>query len=290
MTKKSTAKSIEQPTLELLFTQDDAKTKILERIEKGKEIRNGHISSLEQLELVRNNYQKWSDFNTELLNRLFTNESLSKEYSRTPSAGFFSLEPEALEVKIEGLREKIDEKIHRLDSIVERLELFPLSDSVMAPRTQKTLANFQNESVFIVHGHDEGARETTARFLEKLGIQPIILHEQVSGGRTILEKLEHHSSVDFAIILLTPDDVGAAKTSSDKLSPRARQNVIMELGYFLNKLGRERVCALHKGHVELPSDFLGVVYVPMDDNGGWRLQVAKELKEVGFSIDMNKVM
>jgi len=145
-------------------------------------------------------------------------------------------------------------------------------------------------AVFIVHGHDEAARETTARYLERLGLEAVILHEQVNQGRTIIEKLEQSSNVEFAVVLLTPDDVGAAAGAKDKLNPRARQNVVLELGYFVAKLGRSRVCALHKGDVELPSDFLGVVYVPMDSAGGWRLLLARELKGAGFAIDLNEAV
>jgi predicted nucleotide-binding protein len=91
--------------------------------------------------------------------------------------------------------------------------------------------------------------------------------------------------------LLTADDVGGSKASPpDKLQSRARQNVILELGFFVGKLGRKRVCALYKGPLELPSDYLGVVYLALDDGGGWRLQLAKELREAGFNVDMNRAL
>ena len=111
--------------------------------------------------------------------------------------------------------------------------------------------------------------------------------KQATGGRTIVEKLEHHGDVGFAVVLLTPDDVGGV--SKDELKPRARQNVILELGYFLARLSRRKVCALHRGGIEIPSDYMGVIYVPYDDGGGWRLHLGKELKEAGFTIDMNKI-
>ena len=128
-----------------------------------------------------------------------------------------------------------------------------------------------------------------ARFLEKLGIQAIILHEMISGGGTIIEKLECHSDVGFAVVLLTPDDVGAIANSEDRLKSRARQNVILELGYFVGKLGRNRVCALLKGDIEIPSDMLGVAYVPMNDSNGWHLNLGKELRGAGFGIDLNRL-
>jgi predicted nucleotide-binding protein len=142
--------------------------------------------------------------------------------------------------------------------------------------------------VFIVHGHDEGARESVARFLEQLDFDPIILHEQANQGRTIIEKIEAHGEVGFAVVLLTPDDVGGVQGGD--IQPRARQNVLLELGYFIGRLGRARVCALKRGDVEVPSDFGGVVYEPFDGGGGWKKALGRELQAAGFDIDWNVVM
>lgn len=145
-----------------------------------------------------------------------------------------------------------------------------------------------SRKVFIVHGHDDGARETVARFLERIGLEAIILHEQANQGRTIIEKVVAHSDVGFAVVLLTPDDEGCAKGSVPE--PRARQNVLLELGYFIGRLGREKVCALKRGTLEIPSDFAGVVWETMDSSGGWKQALARELEAAGHSIDWNKVM
>lgn len=142
--------------------------------------------------------------------------------------------------------------------------------------------------VFLVHGHDESAREGTARFLEKLGLEPIILNEQPNAGRTIIEKVERYAEVAFAVVLLTPDDIGAVHGNPQHdLKPRARQNVILELGYFLGRLGRTHVAALIKGDVEKPSDYDGVVYLDLDPAGAWKLQLARELKTAGLNVDLN---
>jgi hypothetical protein len=142
--------------------------------------------------------------------------------------------------------------------------------------------------IFVVHGHDEGAREMVARFCERLGFEAIVLHEQANQGRTIIEKIEVHSDVGFAVVLLTPDDTGARK--GEPLRDRARQNVLWELGYFVGRLGRSRVCAFKRGDLEIPSDFGGVVFVPFDDNGGWKDALGRELQAAGFEIDWNLVM
>ncbi|MEM7006685.1 MAG: nucleotide-binding protein [Pseudomonadota bacterium] len=147
----------------------------------------------------------------------------------------------------------------------------------------------KSNKVFIVHGHDGEARETVARFVEKIGLVAIILHEQANKGRTVIEKVEANSDVGFAIVLLTPDDVGRS-VASDELEPRARQNVLLELGYFIGQLGREKVCALKKGTLEIPSDFAGVVWENMDDAGGWKQALARELEASGQAINWNQVM
>jgi len=140
--------------------------------------------------------------------------------------------------------------------------------------------------VFVVHGHDGEAKESVARFLGKLGLEPIILHEQPNQGRTLIEKFETSSrSVAFAVVLLTPDDLGRTVNKPPELHPRARQNVILELGYFIGRLSRTRVCALYKGGVELPSDFQGVVYIEFDPAGAWKAKLAQEL--VGAKITIN---
>lgn len=145
----------------------------------------------------------------------------------------------------------------------------------------------QSRRVFVVHGHDDGLKEAVARYLSKLDLVPIVLHEQPNQGRTIIEKFEHHAEVDFAVVLCTPDDVGFPVGKQDQAKPRARQNVVLELGFFMAALGRQRVCVLHTGDLELPSDYSGVLYLPVDAAGAWRFLLAKEMKESGMQVDLN---
>lgn len=147
----------------------------------------------------------------------------------------------------------------------------------------------KSKNIFIVHGHDGEARESVARFITNIGFIPIILHEQANRGRTIIEKVEAHSDVSFAIVLLTPDDEGRGKNAG-QLEPRARQNVLLELGYFIGRLGREHVCALKRGEVEIPSDFAGVVWETMDTGNGWKQSLGRELEAAGHEINWNNVM
>lgn len=145
------------------------------------------------------------------------------------------------------------------------------------------------KDIFIVHGHDAGLKNEVARFLEQMGLNPIILHEQTSGGLTIIEKIEKYSNVGFGIVLYTPDDVGRLNSQSANIQPRARQNVIFEHGYLIGKIGRNNVVALVKDEVETPNDISGVVYVNYSQNGAWKFAISKELREVGYPIDLNRL-
>lgn len=145
--------------------------------------------------------------------------------------------------------------------------------------------------VFLAHGHDGAATHEIARFLEKARLEVVVLQEQPNAGGTIIEKLCEHSNVSFAVVLLTADDIGgpaAARSAGQRL--RARQNVVLELGFFLGKLGRRRVTVLHRPGVEIPSDYSGVLFIPLDEAGAWRLLLARELKTAGLGVDLNTIV
>jgi predicted nucleotide-binding protein len=145
-----------------------------------------------------------------------------------------------------------------------------------------------SRKVFVVHGHDEAAKETVARFLERIDLVPIILHEQIDLNRTIIEKFEDNADVAYAVVLLTPDDVGASKLNPQNQMARPRQNVIFELGYFIGRLGRKKVCALKKGDIEILSDQSGVLYREMDQAGSWKIRLAREINAAGITVDLAK--
>jgi predicted nucleotide-binding protein len=171
----------------------------------------------------------------------------------------------------------------------ENLHSTQVNQQVVASLSAEAFENHvvkkENNQVFIVHGHDNEAKETVARFVEKLGLRAVILHEQPNHGRTIIEKFEEFSEkISFAIVLLTPDDFGAPKSDLKNPKPRARQNVIYELGFFNAKLSRSKVFVLKKGNVEILSDYLGVIYEEMDEKGSWKNKLVGELEEVKIFI------
>jgi len=167
---------------------------------------------------------------------------------------------------------------------------FREAESENEPEVQLTKMDKPKDKVFIVHGHDGEAKERTARFIEKLGFEAIVLHEQASRSMTIIEKIEKYSNdVGFGIVLYTPDDMGNVKGKAEKgeLKYRARQNVVFEHGFLIGKIGRENVTPLVEGAIELPNDISGIVYINDKD---WQLDIAKEMKAAGYNIDFNKLI
>ena len=149
------------------------------------------------------------------------------------------------------------------------------------------------KKIFIVHGRDQGTMNTVARFIRDLELEPVILQEQPNQGLTIIEKFERHAQAGFAVVLFTPDDIGAVRDSAETPQFRARQNVILELGYLISHLGRGRVAVLYKGNegdIEIPSDYAGVLYTPMDSGDGWKFELIREMKSAGVDVDANKAM
>jgi predicted nucleotide-binding protein len=145
--------------------------------------------------------------------------------------------------------------------------------------------------VFVVHGHDDALRNEVELTLRAVKLEPVIISALPSGGRTIIEQIERYSDVQYAVVLLTPDDVGHSKDHPAQARVRARQNVVLELGYFMGRLGRDRVRALHRGDVELPSDYLGVLFTPVDrPNRDWRNELCRELVDAGLEVDLSGLL
>ena len=272
--------------LQLLVPQNEAESLIKERIEKGHTLQATVINSIPQLEDAKRLYEKWDNYNLQLLKSLFSGDELTNEYSRWDGGIFFT--NKSGEERVADFRKDVAERIHRLDSIMDRLPLISQPASLAPPKAVPT-PNLDKTKVFIVHGHDDAAKLEVARFVEKIGFNPIIIHEQASSSRTIIEKIESYSDVGFGIVIYTPCDVGAKSSDPTKTMGRARQNVVFEHGFLIGKLNRKNVCALVKGDVETPNDISGIVYTSMD-YGNWQIALAKELRASGYDVDMNKVI
>lgn len=293
-TRKKTTTSEQKLPAELLISRDDAKSKLQERIQKGLAIKQTPINSREALDSVKNEYSKWNSFNTELLKRIFSTDELADEYSHWIGFGVIGVREPSLGEKIADLYKDIDQKIHRMDSIIERLELIPLNSAIATaaiPASEPQRLPTKTKKVFVVHGHDEITKTNLEVFLHEIGLEPVVLHRQADEGLTIIEKFEKHSNVGYAFILLTPDEVSYIKADESKddnerqKEYRARPNVIFEFGYFVGKLGRSRVCCLYTGDVSLPSDVSGMIYKKFTNSiEEVAYSVIKDLKASGYAI------
>jgi predicted nucleotide-binding protein len=285
MTRRSGEAPVEPKRATLQMPRSEAESRIKARIEEGNQLLERQIRNEAELKVAQAEQKKWSDYNEELLRRIADTDDLVRDY--VPSVGVAGLGFASFVDEVEWFKGDLQFYITRLESILGRLELIPEPPELASSTSPKQSLEVSNR-VFVVHGHDEEAKQSVARCIEKLDLKAIILHEQPNQGRTIIEKFEDHSDVGFAVVLLTPDDVGAKK--GEEPQPRARQNVILELGFFIGRLGRQRVCALHKGDVEIPSDITGILWTPMDSAGSWHLALAREMKAAGLEVDLNRLV
>lgn len=236
-------------------------------------------------------YERWThdcerwDARTKAALESVFNGPFPTEFHRAAAGSIFRQVGQTNEETLDHRQEGIRRAINTLRSIEERMEYLDEPHEIVEARP-RTPGGTQ---VFVVHGHDRELLAQVARLLERLDLDPIILEEQPNQGRTIIEKFEEHSlSVGYAVVLLTPDDLGAAKGTEVPNRPnRARQNVILELGYFMGALGRERVAALSADGVERPSDIHGLLYIPVE--GPWEPALAKEMRNAGLPVDLNRL-
>lgn len=180
-------------------------------------------------------------------------------------------------------------------------ELDDLPDNVMYARRGSDLPSLvravlqpttdlpTSRRVFVVHGHNHDILEAVVNLLKHLDLEPVVLFDQAGEGKTFVELLERHADVDFAVVLLTADDIGRLKTEKNNRN-RARQNVILELGYFIARLGRSRVCSVYEPGVEIPTDVKAVKYVRLDLAGTWKRKLAAEIRKAKLPIDVSSVL
>jgi len=288
----------------LLIPREEAVDEIKSRWQKGEDLQSARIQDFNSLERFKDTVEEWSDYNRDLLLKIFDDSSIAEDYEAVDLPSFW--DGGLLSEAIKFQRQYLMKKNSRLLSVLKRLKLFPEVTESQEFSQERSFG----EKVFLVHGHDEGAKEKVARLIEKLDLVCVILHEQDNEGRTIIEKFMDHAKdpeIGFAVVLMTPDDAGGELKEEGvelvnlpglrypNLKPRARQNVIFELGFFLGYLGRGRVCALMKEHekrgeIDAPTDYKGVLYIPLDEKGAWRIDLAKEMKSAGLPVDMNKIL
>ena len=290
MAKKSLQPTPARESSFLVKSIEIFKEELKERIHHGEEYLKLEIKTMDDFEMIKKKYSVWHDYNLELLKQSFNEpyNEYRKEYDEIHSLDyFFIVGTTSLAQEIKDFVDKFNSKVDSLKKLFQKIDLLK-SSPVEFGGTKHKKTDFDKLKVFIVHGHDDLAKMETAKLIEQLGLIPIILHEQASSGFTIIEKIENYSNVGFGVVLYTPCDLGAKKGNETELKLRARQNVVFEHGLLIGKIGRKNVVALVKGDVETPNDISGVVYISM--NNDWKLALAKELKNTGYQVDMNKLI
>ena len=264
------------------------KAKALERLQKVLD----EIPNLKKLPRRSTKFEKWHRDTKTVIGNTFAGETKHlqdfEKIHYSPRVMFSSMHDSEYQ---QAYEKGLESAGAVLESMIDEIKEFweEEKQSSIVPNPQINTPENTNK-IFIIHGRDNSAKATVVRFLEHLEVDVIVLHEQPNQGRTIIEKFEDYADVKFAVVLLTPDDIGALKEQNRNYKSRARQNVVFEFGYFMGKLGRKNVCALLKGDVEQPSDCDGIIYISLDDNDGWQMPLLRELNAAGFKIDANKIL
>ncbi len=228
---------------------------------------------------IDSDLHKWRRSTQGCISRIFGEDS--EHYKELLSTEFFSGSPSGPKNKKgETFVADLQQAAGILGSMIEEIQNWSDEKQPFVARIEN---DSQSKKIFVVHGRDESTREAASGFLRELSLEPIILGEQASGGATIIEKFEQYADVGFALVLLTPDDAGSLQ--GEDINPRARQNVIFEMGFFVGCLGRKRVILLKTDEIEIPSDYTGVLYIELDDNGKWKKDLVRELKNAGCEVE-----
>jgi len=280
MARKTSSKA-DLPTIAPSLSPDRAKARFQKLIDRATELlQDGRDSP---------GFSTWRQDVQVALSQYFGRPSLQLEQFDKIRFGpgmFYTGMPDStfIESRREGLQNATGLLKSRIDEIDEEMEAadFPVSE-----QKSEVLKIQDKLRVFLVHGQNHGLKDTIARYIEKIGLDPIILHEQPNKGKTLIEKFEAYADVGCAVVLLTADDTGSSKQAPTEVEDRARQNVVFEMGFFVGSLGRTHTIALLEKGVKKPSDIDGLVYIPLDDDS-WKLLLVRELKAAGMQVDANR--
>lgn len=277
----------------LVIVRESFKSKLIEQISQGRQQLSANIQTEEQLKQKEKEYGIWDDYNNEFLKNSFNNPDNEYKHGYKNSGLMIGVSDVMMGASIydpnhrlKTLKQRIEAKTTSLESLLSKADLI-LSEVETASiiERKKIKETIMEPTIFIIHGHDEEMKRSVQLFLNRAKLKDIVLHEQPDKNRTIIEKLiEEGETASYVIALLSPDD-----TQNDG-THRARQNVILEIGYFIGKLGREKVRILRKGDTVIPSDLQGILYENYDKDGAWRIKLTKEMKSVGIPIDMEKII
>lgn len=257
----------------LNFEPVEAEKILRERISQGNELKKEKPDSIKAWKLIEKQFNQWNSENYDILKKMFQKNTVAKDYASSSwNIGGILLTDLKLNEKTEKLEKNLDERIKKLQSILQSLDVF----------YKKSNNKIQKKKVFFIYGTDCQTKFTLLHFLKNLGLEVIILNELAAAGKTLVDEIQKQKEVKQAIALLTPDNVAAPY--SHKPHFIAEQNVILELGIFIGTFGRENVFALYDESVKLPADYHGFEYIKIDNTNMWMKELAEQLKESGLEV------
>jgi len=277
----------------LTVSRQEAERLIQKQLDEAERLQAGAEGGEEDPRAFHEAVRAWDERNATLLEQIFNQPRYATEYANECGQWYdlfwYIARGEAPWDTQVALGYLLDKR-RRLQSLANQIDVFQEAEQAAGgPRAAQT-GGRPSGDIFVVHGRDHAAKNEVAGFIRELGLNPIILHKQPDEGHTIIEKIEKHAKVGFAVVLLTGDDVGNLNDEGQEPQPRARQNVVFEFGFFVGKLGRSNVRALYRDGVELPSDLAGMLYISYDEKGAWRAKLARELVAAKISIDQERLL
>ena len=280
----------------LLISASQLRNRLDEAITQGSNLLEG--GGQEDLAVLSAGYQTWDRRNQLILDSSFDVKGFFTSGPKTDYLDFRGLKygvglDMAESVTVDGVREDISTKMRRLSELKDNLALYALEPEIQAEGASAAeTPNSKPSTVFVIHGRADTPRlEVQNLLLRATSHPPVVLMEQPNQGGTIIEKLEEHlgTTAGFAVVIITGDDEGRL-VNTPELQPRARQNVILELGYAMGRIGRRNVTILYEENVELPSDISGVAYYHLDSHGGWQRRLLGDLKAAGFDVNAEALL
>lgn len=256
-------------------------------IEEGKRIRSLEFRNHVDGSIAHSERSKWRNTVRNNFSTIFDAPALRDEFIKALSG-----EPTPYNANLGYYRTqhvlRVGSGISVLEAILDKIHLNHIDTSQVEDddldQEKSDKADYSISKIFIVHGHNEELKQSVARYVEKLGLEAVILHEQPSENNTIIEKFEKYSRVPHAIVLFSEDDAVVSESDGGEKVFRPRQNVILELGFFLGKLGRSQVTGIIKGAPEIPSDYSGIIYIKYAPGNDWKDLLRTELKAAGYTL------
>jgi predicted nucleotide-binding protein len=270
----------------LRIPQAEAETQLDQQIAVGEELVSSPPTwpTLAEVDALEHRAKRWTESNCTWLDKTLGGEAAT-EYRTASTHRHGSSASRDPVRKLISVRNTVESEISKLKSIRDRLGEWASEPDIMPSNHTGRVS--PDAPIFIVHGRDTLRAESVAHTVSTAtGRRTIILRDQPSMGRTLIEKFEQHAvEVSYAIIVLTADDKGGLADEIET-RPRGRQNVIFEMGYFYGLIGRERVSVLLQSGTEKPSDMDGIVYITYDDNNAWKTELFRELQNAGINISL----